>query len=220
MSDSVGLKSLNLKQVYRSDRDDIVHEFFVRCLSNSARYDRSIEYVSIKSLITLVLGSESGSDMKLRIVSGNRYRASDISILSRMFESKNNIVNRDTMRDDKLNALEKMIRKTQLEIKIAIPASEEIVGAFTERVGIFTDSDNDIVAFTGTSNQTFDSQNHDFESIDVFTSWDDPSRVQTKVDDFEKLWENKTRYLSVSDFASADSANLLKYSSSWAIALE
>lgn len=216
----VGLRNLNLKQVYRSDRDDIVHEFFVRCLASSASYDRSIEYVSIKSLITLVLGSESKTDMMLRIVSGNRYRASDISILSKMFAIKASGAPPSTQHVDKLSALEKMIRRSQLEIKIAIPASDEIAGAFTERVGIFTDTDGDMVAFTGTSNQTFDSQNHDFESIDVFTSWDDPSRVLTKVDDFEKLWDNKTRYLSVSDFADAESKNLLKYSSSWAIALE
>lgn len=216
----MGLRNLNLKQEYRSDRDDIVHEFFIRCLSNSISYDRSIKYVSIKSLITLVLGSDSATEMKIRIVSGNRYRASDIAILNKMFASNKINKSSDTQRDNKLRALQSRIQDSRLDIKIAIPISDELIDSFTERVGIFTDSEGDIVAFTGTSNQTFDSQNHDFESIDVFTSWDDSSRVQTKMNDFEKLWKNETRYLSVRDFTSAESENLLKYSSSWAIALE
>ncbi len=216
----MGLRNINLKQVYRSDRDDIVHEFFIRCLSNSARYDRSIEHASVKSLITLALGSDSETDTRLRIVTGNRYSASDISTLGRMFSPKKPNRRKPNHQDNRFEILERMIRNSQLEIKVAIPVSDEISGAFTERVGIFTDTGGDRVAFTGTSNQTFDSQNHDFESIDVFTSWEDPSRVQTKADDFERLWENKTRYLSVSDFASAESENRLKYSSSWAIGLE
>ena len=216
----MSLRNLNLKQEYRSDRDDIVHEFFIRCLSNSTSYDRSIEYVSIKSLITLVLGSGSASDMHIRIVSSNHYRASDISILNKMLLDSKIDLKRDTQREDKLRILQSMIHDSRLEIKIAIPISDEIVGSFTERIGIFTDANKDVVAFTGTSNQTFDSQNHDFESIDVFTSWDDPSRVQTKQDNFKKLWENRTRYLSVCDFVDAESENLLKYSSSWAIALD
>lgn len=207
----MGLKNLELKQVYRSDRDDIVNEFFIPCLSNSTIYDRSIEYVSAKSLTTLALGSETG--MKLRVVSGNRYRASDISTLSKMFAQD------EISFEGKLGAVERMIRESRLEIKVAIPASDEIVGSFTERVGIFKDQNGDIVAFTGTSNKSFDSENHDFESIDVFTSWEDPTRIQTKIDDFEKLWDDKTRYLSVCDFAKAEQENLLKYSSSWAIEL-
>ena len=216
----MGLRNIGLKQEYRSDRDDIVSEFFIRCLSNSVSYDRSIEYISVKSLVTLASGSGTASEIHLRIISGNRYRASDIATLGKLF-SKNGITSRrETLRDDKIAVLQQFIRDSRLELKVAMPSSDEMVGSFTERIGIFTDAEGDTVAFTGTSNRTFDFQNHDFESIDVFTSWDDASRVATKISDFEKLWANKTRYLIVRDFADAESANLLKYSSSWATALE
>jgi len=71
------------------------------------------------------------------------------------------------------------------------------------------------VAFTGTSNETFDPEKKNFESIDVFTSWNDKSRVETKVMDFENLWENKTETVEVYDFSYAAKSNLLKYSAEW-----
>ncbi|MEK0353810.1 MAG: DNA repair helicase, partial [Nitrosopumilus sp.] len=58
-------------------------------------------------------------------------------------------------------------------------------------------------------------QTIDFESVDVFTSWNDKSRVERKVKDFEELWENKTKYVQVYDFMYAIKNNLLKYSSEW-----
>ncbi len=216
----MALRDLDLKQEYRSDRDDIVHGFFIRCLANSVSYDRSIEHVSVKSLTTLALSSTNTSDMRLRIVSGTRFRASDIATLSKMFSDREIGHAGERMREGKLAALQSMIREGRLQIKVAIPSSEDIVGSFTERIGIFADEAGDVVAFTGTSNRTFDSQSLDFESIDVFTSWEDTSRVETKIRDFGKLWANETRYLSVCDFARANSENLLKYSSSWAVSLE
>ena len=90
---------------------------------------------------------------------------------------------------------------------------------FSEKIGIFHDENNDIVAFTGTSNVTFDNQNRNFESIDVFTSWDDLERVKIKVADFEKLWTDTTKSVQVYDFEFAEKNNLLKYSPEWAAGL-
>ena len=51
--------------------------------------------------------------------------------------------------------------------------------------------------------------------MDVFTSWNDKSRVERKVKDFEDLWQNKTKHVEVYDFMYAEENNLLKYSSDW-----
>ena len=61
----------------------------------------------------------------------------------------------------------------------------------------------------------FSTQTRDFESVDVFTSWNDKSRVERKMKDFEDLWENKTKYVEVQDFMEAEKSSLLKYSSDW-----
>ena len=217
----MSLRKLSLKEEYRSDRDDIISEFFVPCLSNCIEYDRCIEYVSIKSLSTLALGFENfaKNKAKMRIITGHRFRASDLDLLTKLLG--NNIwdikLNTKNIRDSKIKMLKEIVDNHKLEIKIAIPNSEEVVGSFTEKIGIFIDENDDAVAFSGTSNETFNTQNRNFESVDVFTSWNDKSRVETKIKDFEELWENKTKYVEVYDYDYAQRNNLLKYSSQWAL---
>ncbi len=217
----MGLRELNLKEEYRSDTDDIISEFFVPCLSNCIEYDRCIEYVSVKSLTTLALGFENftNNQAKMRIITGHRFRASDLDLLSKLMSNKKNEfrINGNFIRESKIRKLQDVVANNKLQVKIAIPNSEEVVGAFDEKIGIFLDENDDMVTFTGTSSETFNSQNRNFESVDVFTSWNDKSRVERKIKDFELLWENKTKFVDVCDFTEAEEKNLLKYTSQWAL---
>ncbi|WKT57072.1 phospholipase D-like domain-containing protein [Candidatus Nitrosotenuis chungbukensis] len=215
----MGLKDIAIKQQYRTDRDDLVADFFVPCLSNSIEYDRAVEYVTLKSISTLSLGLQnfSQNDGKIRLITGHRYRSADLNVLSKIFSKKSKTLNGNGIKHTKLGVLQDMIQKSKIQIKIAIPNSEQVDGSFSEKIGVFRDEKNDMVAYTGTSNETFNTENRNFESVDVFTSWDDRSRVDTKISDFESLWNNKTKYVQVYDFAYANENNLLKYDSHWAI---
>ena len=217
----MGLRDISLKEEYRSDRDSIVSEFFIPCLSNCIEYDRCIEYISLKSLTTLSLGFDNFAQnkAKIRIICGHRFNASDLEFITKLFsdDTHNFSLKSGLIRDSKIKMLQDIAANHQIEIKIAIPNSEKVVGSFSERIGIFIDEHDDVVAFSGTSNQTFNTENRNFESVDVFTSWNDKSRVETKIKDFEDLWENKTKYVEVYDFKYAEKHNMLKYSSEWAI---
>jgi len=223
------LRDLSLKQEYRSDKDDVVSEFFIPCLSNSIQYDRTIEYISVKSLSTLTFGLENIQDhhAKIRLISGHRFSTRDLNIITKLFDHHNkrrfngNIIKDNKIGkiilDNKIQQLENIIRDYKLEVKVAIPNSEYVDGVFEERLGIFRDTNDDIVAFSGTSNATFDAENRNFESVDVFTSWDDKSRVDQKIKNFETLWTDDTNYVQVYDLPFAEKNNLLKYSADWAI---
>ncbi len=216
----MGLRDLSLKQEYRSDRDDVVSEFFIPCLTNSIQYDRTVEFISIKSLSTLTFGLGNIQDhhAKIRLVSGHRFGTTDLNVLKKLFDQRvTHRFNGNLIRDHKITELQKIVNDFKLEIKIAIPNSEYVDGIFEERMGIFRDTNDDIVAFSGTSNATFDAENRNFESIDVFTSWDDKSRVETKINNFEKLWSNETEYVQVYDLIFAERKNLLKFTTEWAI---
>ena len=117
----------------------------------------------------------------------------------------------------KLEILQRLVQKNKIQIKIAIPRSEHVDGTFSERIGIFRDEEGEMVAYTGTSNETFNTENRDFESVDVYTSWNDRPRVDIKLNDFERLWHNETKYVQVYDFSYAYQNNLLKYDSGWAV---
>ena len=214
------MRDLSLKQEYRSDIDDVVSEFFIPCLTNSIQYDRAVESVSIKSLSTLTFGLGNMQDhhAKIRLVSGHRFSTTDLNIIKKLFDQHtNHRFNGNLIRDHKITELQKIINDFKVQIKIAIPNSEYVDGIFEERMGIFRDTNDDIVAFSGTSNATFDAENRNFESIDVFTSWDDKSRVETKINNFEKLWNDETKYVQVYDLIFAERKNLLKFTTEWAI---
>ena len=217
------LRKLKLKEQYRSDRDDIISEFFMPCLNNCIQYDRTVEFVTLRGLTTLSLGFHNATpNARTRIITGHQFAISDLNTMTKLFSRNGNNVLKfkpELIRDIKLEQIRRLIVDGNLMFKIAIPSSENIDGTFSEKMGIFRDANGDAVAFSASSNMMLARQNTNFESIDVFTSWNDKSRVETKIDDFEKLWTNETNSVKVYDFEYAENHNLLKYSSEWAVSL-
>ncbi len=213
----MGLRKIKFEEEYRSDRNDVVAEFFFPCLSNCIEYDRCADFLSIRSLASISMGFDNFTTgkAKLRMITGNRFKISDLSILTKLFSERyTKHFDVKLIRDSKIKKLQDFINNGQIELKIAITNSEEITNLFSERIGIFKDENDDAVAFTGTSS-SLSTNTRDFESVDVFTSWNDKSRVERKIRDFDDLWKNKTKYVDVYDFMEAEKNNLLKYSSEW-----
>jgi hypothetical protein len=214
----LGLREIELQEEYRSDRNDIASEFFFPCLSNCIEYDRCVDFLSIQTLATISMAFDNFVEgkAKLKIVTGHRFRAADLNLFTKLFDEKyTKSFDGKQIKNTKIEKIARFFDNGQIELKIAIPNSEEVANSFSERIGIFRDEDDQMVAFTGTSSESFSTQTIDFESVDVFTSWNDKSRVERKVKDFEELWENKTKYVEVYDFMYAIKNNLLKYSSEW-----
>ena len=216
----MGLREIEFKEEYRSDRNDIVAEFFFPCLSNCIEYDRCVDFLSIQTLATISMAFENFAEgkAKLRMVTGHRFRTSDLNIFTKLFsEEFTKSFKGKLIKDSKIQQLQRIVENGQMELKIAIPNSEQIADSFSERIGIFRDEHDQAVAFTGTSKESFSTQTRDFESVDVFTSWNDKSRVERKMKDFEDLWKNKTKYVQVYNFIEAEKNSLLKYSSDWVL---
>ena len=214
----MGLKGINLKEEYRSDVDDIIAEFFFPCLSNCIQYDRCVNYLSIQTLATISMAFDNfySGKAKLRMITGHRFKIEDLNLLTKLFSEKfTKSFDGKFIKNSKIQKLQDIVNNGQIELKIAIPNSEHVTDAFSERIGIFKDDQDGQVAFTGTSKESFSSQTRDFESVDVFTSWNDKTRVERKMEDFENLWQNKTKYVDVWDFMYAEKNNLLKYSTKW-----
>jgi hypothetical protein len=214
----LGLREIELKEEYRSDRNDIVAEFFFPCLGHCIEYDRCVDLLSIETLATIAMAFENFSEgkAKIRMVTGHRFKTRDLNLFTKLFSEKyTKSFKGKQIKDIKIQKLQNIVNNGQIELKIVIPNSEEIAESFSERIGIFRDDEDQAVAFTGTSKESFSTQTRDFESVDVFTSWNDKSRVERKMEDFEALWENKTKNVEVCDFMFAEENNLLKYSSDW-----
>ena len=214
----LGLREIELKEEYRSDRDDIVAEFFFPCLGHCIEYDRCVDLLSIQTLATISMAFDNfaGGKAKLRMITGHRFKTADLNLFTKLFSEKyTKAFEGKFIKDTKIQKLQNIVNNGQIELKIAIPSSELVANSFSERIGIFRDDEDQAVAFTGTSKESFSTQTRDFESVDVFTSWNDKSRVERKMKDFEELWENKTKFIEVCDFMFAEENNLLKYSADW-----
>jgi superfamily II DNA or RNA helicase len=116
---------------------------------------------------------------------------------------------------DRFSMLSWLIAENMLEIKLAIPVTtsgQYRSGIYHEKIGIFSDSEGQTVAFTGSPNETQGGLVSNFESIDVFWSWDDPhGRVERKIENFDRLWTNHTAGLKVFTLPEAVRRRLLEF---------
>lgn len=220
---SLDLISGSLKQEYRSDTDNIHRDFYVPCLTNAVKYDRAVGYFTSDSLALIARGlvpfiSNPGSLMRL-VASPvlnledekaiyERPADEQIQYLTRLLtESVDKAIATASHRH--LEFLTWMVFSGKLQIKLAFRPSHQ--GIFHEKIGIFTDSNDKHIVFTGSMNETGAGMSSNFESFDVFTERDDLRRITSKIAHFESLWTKKQPNLTVIDFTEASKALLERY---------
>ncbi|MYC76382.1 DEAD/DEAH box helicase [Candidatus Poribacteria bacterium] len=217
----MSLRELSLQSEYRSDGSNLVTDFYTPCLRNAIRYYRAVAYFTSNGLALNVKGLSTfirhGGQMSL--VTGPKLMSDDIEAIQYGYKARKQ--NLDSSLDcdflqvshDRLMLLTWLIAHGHLEIKIAFPSDSNTNyqhAVYHEKIGVFLDDDNNAVAFSGSSNETVGGLLNNFESIDVHWSWDDTQeRVQQKVDNFKKLWDNNTDKLDVVNFLSAVTEELL-----------
>lgn len=221
------LQKLNLQCEYRSDQTNTVTDFYVPCLNVSREYWRAVGYFTSHGLALAARGLSSfiQNDGKMRLVASPMLTEEDISAIQEGYGARKDVVEKAIIREldgdfteivnHRLKCLAWLVAEKRLDIKIASPSELSLNnrGAiYHEKIGIFIDGDGNTVAFTGSPNETFGGLLTNFESVDVYWSWSDPHhRVQRKIDNFKRLWNNLTPKLSVLDFPVAAKQKLLEY---------
>ena len=223
----MGLNELNLKIQYRSDNDmEMINDFYIPVLRESVVYKRAVGFFSSSSLISISKGIskllKNGGKMKLII--SPRLSKNDIEAIEKGYKSRRDVVNNNIIENfyeseekvikERYNYIAHLIANNQLDIKIAVLKSSNMMAMYHEKIGIMADEFGNKVAFTGSLNESEFSYNENFESIDVFSSWTnyvDKQRVEKKEEDFEKMWNNSTKKLEIYEFPEALKEKILKY---------
>jgi superfamily II DNA or RNA helicase len=164
------------------------------------------------------------ADGRMLLVASPLFDGEDLVAINRGYAAREDIVERALLRgletdaegsEERLGLLAWLIAEGRLDIRIAIPVDEDRKprhGIYHEKLGLFSDCSENLVAFTGSPNETFGGLVDNFETIDVFWSWDDPQgRTLRKAENFDRLWNNKTRRLEVVSFPDAVRSALIKY---------
>lgn len=218
------LSNLRLKPSYRSDKCNIVREFYIPCLSESILYQRAVGYFSSSALTLVARGLNALIQRggRMQLAASPYLSEQDIEAITDGYARREERETQSLITAltgafaplvmTRLSFLAWLIEHQRLDIKIISLTNQQHFGIFHEKVGLFNDGEN-IVAFTGSSNESAGGLVNNFESIDVYCSWKeaDRERAQQKRINFENLWENRTRNLNVLNFPEAAHQALLKY---------
>jgi len=210
------LSTIDLDVTYRSDSSRLVSSFYVPCLRRSVLYRRAVGYFTSSGLAVAAQGIAHliNNGGKIRLVASPALSEEDAEAIASGYEDRHSVVSRVTAKElsgiedhltrARLGALAWLISQDCLDIRLAIrmdSSGKPQRGIYHEKIGVFTDNGGNHVAFVGSPNETAGGLVANFESIDVYWSWEDPQdRVDRKIDAFDRLWNNETDGLDVLHF--------------------
>ncbi|ALC90609.1 hypothetical protein AM500_13045 [Bacillus sp. FJAT-18017] len=223
----MGFKELDISFQYRSDNEhgSIINDFYIPVLSETKIYSRAVGYFTSHSLVLAAkgLGQLINRGGKMRLIASPYLTEEDVDAIKKGYKSRDEVIENSLLREikdpetliesERLNYLAWLIEKNQLDIKIAVTKNNIRKGIYHEKLGLMEDWEGNKIAFTGSSNETEGGLLGNFETLDVFCSWQpsEEMRVNTKEINFNRLWDNTTQNLEVYYFPKAVKEKILSF---------
>lgn len=223
----MSLRDHEIKNEYRSLLDDVVKDFYIPLLSNAVTYKRSVGFFSSTALIEISKGiaALARNGGYIQLVASPYLTDEDIEAIKNGYEKREAIVERALLRQladdvadyydmERLNLLANLIADRVLDIRIAYTEDVNGLGMYHEKLGLIEDIDNNVVAFSGSMNETRTAMLNNYETIDVFCNWiseSDAERVRLKQNAFESIWYNCEPSITVIEFSEVSRALIEKY---------
>lgn len=228
----MGFKDVEIKSSYETGLDNLAEDFYIPVLSNAVRYDRIAGFFSSSSLAVAAEGIvgflRHGKSMRIiacpklnkkdadaiHLASTNpekyldEYLLNDLEVCEDIFEQQH------------VNALGWLLAKGILEIQIAFVYEDgklcmENEGIFHQKVGILYDSDNHIISFSGSVNESASGWLKNVEEFKVFRSWKEEQRkeyMEPDIKKFEDFWNKRRSYVKMFSLPDAVKDKLLTFS--------
>lgn len=187
----MGFKDHKVKSEYRSLIDNVVQDFYIPLLRESVSYKRAVGFFSSSSLVEISKGiaemaSEGG---KIQIVASPYLSDEDIEAIKKGYDDRNQIIEKallaqiaeeptDYYSMERLNLLASLIADGVMDIQIAYTEDQRGIGMYHEKMGIIEDAVGDKIAFSGSNNESATAMSINYETMDVFRSWGDPSEIE------------------------------------------
>lgn len=220
----MALTDLSLKREYRSYKNNVVKEFYIPVLKEAILYRRAVGFFTSEALVEISKGISGlvENEGHIQLIVSPILNKEDIEAIEQGYNSRE-IVEKSLLREmkdpqdandkERLAWISYLISIGRLDIKVAFTKKLNSKALFHEKMGIVSDSQELHIAFTGSMNETVNAFFNNYESFDVYCSWNEyeKERVQDKIDAFEKIWSNTENNLDVIDFPKAAREKLLKY---------
>ncbi|MDE0699227.1 MAG: DEAD/DEAH box helicase family protein [Acidimicrobiaceae bacterium] len=216
------LRDLMLKLSYHKGEDDIAADFYLPCMRRARRYDRAVGFFS-SSVFVLAwpsLREFAASSGQMRIVCSPALSSNDIDALDVGYNSSGVEQFSSDAREElhrllaspvlhkPTKVLASLVAGGVIDLRIAWIAPQTSGRSrriFHDKVGIFSDVDDQRVVFKGSMNETWPGLAADgnLESIDVYASWrneENAQRVADEVQYFNNLWHDEQPGVTVTPF--------------------
>ena len=220
----MGFQNIDIKSEYRSRLDNVIKDFYVPVLKQSVLYKRAVGFFSSTALVEMSAGIcglvKNGG--KIQLIASPHLSANDIEAINNGLKRRDDVIEEALIRQlsepigaeetARLNLLSNLIAAGVLEIKIAFLETDNTVGMFHEKMGLMYDNDQNIIAFSGSMNESFNAFRQNYEALDVFTSWtSDENRVMAKQAAFNAMWNDYEPSIRVRDFPKVADLIVKKY---------
>lgn len=223
----MGLKDHKVKCEYRSLIDNVVQDFYIPLLSESVSYKRAVGFFSSSSLVEISkgIGKMASEGGKIQVVASPYLSDEDIEAIKKGYDDRNQIIEKALLNQigeepmdyysmERLNLLASLIAEGIMDIRIAYTEDQRGIGMYHEKMGIIEDVAGDKIAFSGSNNESATAMFINYETIDVFRSWGDPSeieRVCLKENAFYSIWHDIEPNIKVLEFPNITDALIEKY---------
>lgn len=217
-------RDIDLLRSYKTNKNDIVREFYVPILKDSVLYKRAVGFFSSTALIELSKGISGlvRNGGKIRFIVSPLLSEEDIAAISKGYDEREIVQSslcrefrepRNHSDEERLNWLAHLISSGKMEIKVAFTPPNKSSGMYHEKIGVLYDSEGNKVAFTGSMNETINAFHNNYESIVVFSSTkvEDEQRVMDLEYDFDSLWAGREKNITVIDFPDVVKEKLVSY---------
>jgi len=208
----MSFKELSLLKHYKTYKNNIVKEFYTPVLQEAILYQRSVGFFSSTALIELSKGLSGivKNGGKIQFIVSPYLSKEDVEAINKGYEKKKIIEDallrgykepEDYFQEERLNLLAHLIEDGHLEIKVAFTPPNKSTGMYHEKVGIVEDRVGNKIVFTGSMNETINAFYNNYESIVVFTSWEESKQYAEEMqEDFDLLWNNNDENLEIIEF--------------------
>ncbi len=224
------LSDLQISKSYESDSDDILNEFYLPVLSNSVEYQRSAGFFSSSSLAVAAKGISSfiSNGGRMKLLCGAKLQKNDIEIILKAIKTPEEVIEESMINDleniednlikNHVQALGWMVANNLLEIRIAIlldddgiPLSQEN-GMLHQKIGILKDSENNLISFSGSNNETATGWVSNIEEFKVFRSWEmnEKEYLDADLKKFEKYWNGTPHKMRIIDIPTGAKEKLIQ----------
>ena len=223
----MSLRDISIKNEYRSLIDNVVQNFYIPLLERATVYKRAVGFFSSSSLVELTKGiaAMAANGGKIQIVASPYLSDEDIQAIQKGYADRNSIIEGAVLRQitgetvdyysmQRLNLLACLIADGILDIRIAFTEGKNGIGMYHEKMGLIEDADGNVVAFSGSMNESATAMSINYETIDVFRSWGDENeaeRVKLKQNAFCSIWNDGEPNIKVLEFPSISQALIDKY---------